>query len=150
MGHAAAFSPEHSFEHQHGAYALVRDGEGRLLLIRGATGRWYLPGGRIKAGEGPIEALRREIAEECGWSAEIGPAAGRGEQAIFGGAVHLAATYWEARLLAPLGRAGEHETAWLPPREAAARLHRPSDRHVARTILPGHEARGNCLADPGR
>lgn len=46
---------------------LVRDGE--VLLVRhtyGDRGRWELPGGGIKRGERPLEAARREIAEELG------------------------------------------------------------------------------------
>lgn len=47
--------------------ALVRDGEGRLLLVqRKDTGNWELPGGRVDPGESAEHALVREVAEESG------------------------------------------------------------------------------------
>lgn len=53
------------------AYGIVRDGAGRVLLVRAApyltvAGRWFLPGGGVEHGEAPIDALRREVAEESG------------------------------------------------------------------------------------
>jgi ADP-ribose pyrophosphatase YjhB (NUDIX family) len=43
----------------------------RILLVRAApylsvAGRWFLPGGGVEHGEAPLEALRREVAEESG------------------------------------------------------------------------------------
>ena len=32
---------------------------------------WQLPGGRVAFGESPIEALRREVAEETGLAVEV-------------------------------------------------------------------------------
>lgn len=55
-------------------------GPHRYLLARRATashghGQWELPGGKVEPGETPQEALRREIHEEMGLLAEIGPLA---------------------------------------------------------------------------
>lgn len=49
------------------AFAVVRDGHGRLLLIRRCdSGNWELPGGRIDLGESAETAVVREVAEEAG------------------------------------------------------------------------------------
>ncbi len=68
------------------AYALVRrDATGsageQLLLTRVSpegfhTGLWSLPGGGIEHGERPAAALVREVREECGVEAEVGPLLG--------------------------------------------------------------------------
>jgi 8-oxo-dGTP pyrophosphatase MutT (NUDIX family) len=51
--------------HVSGVKCVLTCGE-RLLLVRHTYGdrRWDLPGGRIKRGETPAEAARREIREE--------------------------------------------------------------------------------------
>jgi 8-oxo-dGTP diphosphatase len=54
--------------------ALIRDEQGRLLLLRRATesrhfgGQWELPGGKVDAGESFDAALIREVAEETGFN----------------------------------------------------------------------------------
>ncbi|NJP33224.1 NUDIX hydrolase [Micromonospora thermarum] len=54
-----------------GAYGLVTDPRGRVLLTRIAdgypgAGRWHLPGGGTDHGEAPEPALLRELVEESG------------------------------------------------------------------------------------
>ena len=53
-----------------GAVAIVRDGEGRVLLVRQtyhrAGVRWAAPGGWLTRGETPREAAARETFEETG------------------------------------------------------------------------------------
>ena len=46
------------------AHALIRDGGGRILLVRNTSGRWLLPGGGVEPGESPAQAVRRECREE--------------------------------------------------------------------------------------
>ena len=121
---------------QRGAYALVHDSSGqRLLLMRAEGGRCYLPGGRIEPGENARAALLREIVEECGWSAAIEAPLGKAQHSIMGGAVELEASYWRARLVEPLGLAGEHQLMWVKPAEALNLLHREGDRKVVAEAL---------------
>ncbi len=48
--------------------------DGRIVVLRNHRGEWELPGGRLEsADKSPQDALRREINEEIGLDAEIGP-----------------------------------------------------------------------------
>ena len=50
-----------------GQYALIRNGEGKLLVLERARSKtWCLPGGRLQADEAWDRALLREIAKETG------------------------------------------------------------------------------------
>ena len=68
----APVPPEASAQRQRvAAYAILRDGARRVLLVRAASyltvaGRWFLPVGGVEHGEAPLDALRREVAEESG------------------------------------------------------------------------------------
>jgi 8-oxo-dGTP pyrophosphatase MutT (NUDIX family) len=58
-------------------YGLCRNDAGDFLLVRAAphltvAGRWFLPGGGVDHAEQPVDALRREIAEETGLDATVG------------------------------------------------------------------------------
>ncbi|GEN58431.1 NUDIX hydrolase [Acetobacter nitrogenifigens] len=50
------------------AAAVIDDGAGRLLVVRKAGSKWFmLAGGKIEKGEQPVDALKRELAEEVGF-----------------------------------------------------------------------------------
>lgn len=50
--------------------ALIKDEDGRILLIREDDGRWELPGGGLEHGEDPRTGLAREVEEEIGLKVE--------------------------------------------------------------------------------
>lgn len=53
--------------------ALIRDGQGRVLLVDPAyKPDWDLPGGMVEANEPLIAALQRELSEELGITPPIG------------------------------------------------------------------------------
>ena len=52
--------------------ALVRDGEGRIALVRNRwSDGWVLPGGNVESGETLREAVVREVREETGLAARV-------------------------------------------------------------------------------
>ncbi|SCL19534.1 ADP-ribose pyrophosphatase YjhB, NUDIX family [Micromonospora nigra] len=68
---AQAAPPPPDRRQRFGAYGLVTDPAGRVLLTMIAdgypgAGRWHLPGGGTDHGEQPVTALLRELVEETG------------------------------------------------------------------------------------
>ena len=64
--------------------AIVRDGEGRLLVVLRANppaaGSWSLPGGRVEARETDVAAAAREVREETGLDVAVGELVGSVER----------------------------------------------------------------------
>ena len=63
-----------------------------LLMRRSDNGLWGLPGGFVELGESVSEAARREVAEETGWSVEIGRLIG-----VYSDPVHQVVDYGSQR-----------------------------------------------------
>lgn len=50
-----------------GTRAVVRDADGRILVVRQSyTNGWVFPGGAVDRGEAPVTAVKREVMEETG------------------------------------------------------------------------------------
>src|SRR6185369_5250661 len=128
------FTPGTALRSQAGAYALIRDAEDRLLLVRAANGRFYLPGGRIEPGETPEEALVREVEEECGLRVRVAAPLGEALQPIMDGGVILRASYWRADIVGLAHDEPEHQLLWTPRPEAVSRLHRAADTEAILSV----------------
>ena len=110
------------------AHVLIRDGDGRILLVRHVEGRWQLPGGAVDPGEGPAEAARRECGEELGVAVEIERIVG-----VYGGPEHRfryengdevawVVTIFAARILEGRPKPGDDEVdevGWFAAEELA-------------------------------
>ena len=62
-----------------GVGAVVLRGEHVLLVRRGgqpSSGKWSLPGGMVELGETTVDAIRREVTEECGCDVRVIDVAG--------------------------------------------------------------------------
>lgn len=128
------------------AAAFVRDGEGRILLVRGGAGNWMLPGGAVDPGERPADAARREAFEEAGVVVEPLQIAG-----VFGGPeyrhtypngdeIAFVVTVFEARLVAGEPRPDGDEThavGWFAPDELAGLRISASHRATLDDLLAG-------------
>ncbi|MPZ59988.1 MAG: NUDIX domain-containing protein [Propionibacteriales bacterium] len=72
--------------------AIIRDGAGRLLVIRRghppAAGSWSIPGGRVEPGESDEEAVVREVREETGLAVDVGGLIGTIQRDVAAGVVY--------------------------------------------------------------
>ncbi len=63
---------KHPPTHRVGAFAIIRDETGRVLISRRVDSGWYnLPGGGVEPHESAPEGLLREVREETGLEIEI-------------------------------------------------------------------------------
>jgi 8-oxo-dGTP diphosphatase len=96
------------------AYAVVFDGHMRVACVAEESGL-FLPGGGLEAGEDPVRAVHREVAEECARALEIISGLEPAIQYFFtarGEPYELHASFFLARFGPALARAGQNELSW--------------------------------------
>ncbi|NES12704.1 MULTISPECIES: NUDIX hydrolase [Micromonospora] len=116
-----------------GAYGVLRDSGGRVLLARGASrgpypGVWQLPGGGVEHAEHPAETVVRKFAEETGLAVAVTAVrAAVADVAVFraeDAAVHTDRLVFDVDARGgeprPEPADGSDELAWFTPAEAAA------------------------------
>ncbi|MBN1422817.1 MAG: NUDIX hydrolase [Planctomycetes bacterium] len=104
-------------------YAVIADGEGRVLLLRRSQrskhypGQWEPPGGKVDAGESLDVALLREVREETGLALSIVRILGATESEFPG--FRVAHLLFEGTVDGAQIRLDEdHDAfAWIPRRE---------------------------------
>jgi len=103
--------------------AVVRDGTGRLLLVRRANppaqGLWSIPGGRVEDGESAQDAVLRELAEETGLHGEVQREVGTVERAAPSGGTYVIRDFLVHVEVADPPVAGDDaaDAAWFTPAE---------------------------------
>jgi 8-oxo-dGTP pyrophosphatase MutT (NUDIX family) len=100
--------------------------DGKVLLLRNERDEWELPGGKLEIGEDPPDRLRQEIAEECGWTAAIGPILDAWQYHIRDGIDVLIVTYGaETSTARPPVLSNEHKQVGLFSEDKLAGLRMP-------------------------
>jgi 8-oxo-dGTP pyrophosphatase MutT (NUDIX family) len=123
---------------------ILRDEDGRVLLVQHVEGRWQLPGGAVDPDEHPEEAIRREVLEEAGIVVEpvglLGAFGGREYRITYsnGDEAAYVVTVFELRLLEGEPAPGDDETqavGWFFPEEIAGLELASSTRRTIETLL---------------
>jgi 8-oxo-dGTP diphosphatase len=119
-----------------GVYAILpRDGQILVTHQSEPLPELQLPGGGIDPGEGPVQALHREVFEETGWKIGALRRLGAFRRFTFMPEYDLWAeklcVIYLARPVRPLGPPSEpgHTAVWVDPLVAGRRLGNSGDRH---------------------
>ena len=112
---------------------VTRKGGDVLLVHRPKYDDWAFPKGKVDAGEHPVAAATREVAEETGLHVRLGPALSVQRYPLGQGRTKVV-SYWTARVLGDDDVTGYppnaeiDEVAWLSRAEAYERLTYDHDR----------------------
>lgn len=69
---------------RYGVYAVIPNAtKDQIILVQAPNGSWFLPGGEIEEGEDRFSALKRELIEELGFSAELGYYYGQADEYFY-------------------------------------------------------------------
>jgi 8-oxo-dGTP diphosphatase len=119
--------------------AVIADASGRILLARRTEGRdlaglWEFPGGKREPGETPEAALARELHEELGIVAEVGPPVIAVPHRYPHKRLRLDVRRVDAWKGTPKGLDGQ-ALAWVPPHKLASYAMPAADRPVVAALL---------------
>lgn len=116
---------------------VVRRG-GRLLIARRAgddplAGHWEFPGGKVRRGETPAAALRREWREEFG--SDVTPLRELGESLHVSGTRRICLRFVEGEMAGDVAALYAHDArAWVRFRELDRYVFAPADRPMVRHL----------------
>lgn len=72
------------YNNRYGVYAIISDEtNSEIILVQAPNGAWFLPGGEIEKGEDHLSALKRELIEELGFTAQIGQYYGQADEYFY-------------------------------------------------------------------
>ncbi len=129
------------------AGGVVKNKEGRILVISQHGTSWSLPKGHIEQGEDALTASKREIEEESGitdliFIKELGtyerfkiPKDGEGEDASELKTIHMFLYTTNEKKLKPVDPENP-EARWVDPQQVADLLTHPKDKEFFLKIIP--------------
>jgi 8-oxo-dGTP pyrophosphatase MutT (NUDIX family) len=104
------------------AYGVILGENGTVAVVRGPSGRFWLPGGGSLPGESAEETLVREVREELGRGVRQIHRIGEATQFFYAATddrhYQMAATFLRADFAEELNTGAEHELCWLPLAQA--------------------------------
>ena len=97
------------------AYAVIRNGDGKVAAVRGKRGNYFLPGGGSLPGESPEETIEREVREELARNVRLTLKIGEAIQYFSVGESNyrMTASFYKAEFASELEGEAEHELEWL-------------------------------------
>ena len=135
-----------SYKTRYGVYAVIPDSaKEKIILVQAPNGAWFLPGGEIEEGENHLEALKRELIEELGFTAEIGTYYGQADEYFYSS--HRDTYYYNPAYLYEATSYQETQTpledfnnlAWFPIEEAIENLKRGSHKWAIESWKKQHQ-----------
>ena len=124
---------------------VLREGDVLLIRARDLKGRpvWTFPKGKLNASEKSPDAAVREVEEETGWRCRIESELPRSQYWFHreGRRVRKTVRWYKMRTLAQVGDpdAEVDEVAWVPVKEAMARLTYDADKRLLQAAVNGSE-----------
>jgi 8-oxo-dGTP diphosphatase len=122
--------------------AIIRH-DGRVLICQRRKDdtfglKWEFPGGKVKDGESPAAALARELEEELGVKAQIGPEIGRTRHKYTEHARAIELVFFEARLENPeVQNLAFEKIIWEEPGRLSAYDFLAADRGIVARLAKG-------------
>jgi ADP-ribose pyrophosphatase YjhB (NUDIX family) len=118
-----------------GVSGVVRDDEGRVLLVRTPRRGWEPPGGQVELGEDLQTALKREIREESGCEVDVGRLVG--VYSNVGSHIVMFTFLCAWRVGEPCGGNECMDARWSEPEEAIGLVTHPANKAKLRDALSG-------------